>query len=85
MQTTMILFYAKSETHCKLEYMRRKELKECNHNYIWSEKPFLKNTTFADLISTHINCTVRVNEKLLERVCKKDCHTILLQFKVNMM
>ena len=67
-------FSAKSETHCKLEYMRRKELKVCNHNYIWSEKPFLKNTTLGELLATHINCTVRVDQKFLESVCKKDCH-----------
>ena len=63
----------KSQTDCKLEYMRRKELKECNHNYYWSQHLFDNNHQILDFNQTLTNCSVKVNQTFLDKVCQKDC------------
>ena len=65
----------KSENDCKLEYMRRKELKECNHNYYWSQHRFdIKHQTI-DFNQKFPNCSVKVNQTFLDNMCQKDCST----------
>ena len=68
----------KSQTDCKLEYMRRKELKECKHNYYWSQHLFDNNHQIFDFNQTFPNCSVKAYETFLDKVCKKDCYDIQL-------
>ena len=68
----------KSQTDCKLEYMRRKELKVCKHNYYWSQHLFHNNQLILDVNQTFPNCSVKANETFLDKVCQKDCHDIKL-------
>ena len=65
----------KSENDCKLVYMRRKEIKECNHNYYWSQHRFdIKHQTI-DFNQKFPNCSVEVNQTFLGNMCRKDCST----------
>ena len=65
--------WPKSQTDCKLEYMRRKELKECNHNYYWSQHLFDNNQQILDFNQTFQNCSVKVNQTYLDMICQRDC------------
>ena len=65
----------KSQTDCKFEYMRRKELHECKHNYYWSQHLFDDNQHILDFNRTFPNCSVKVNQRFLDKVCQKDCQT----------
>ena len=66
----------KSQTDCKLDYMRRKELEICGKNYYWIQYPFVKNNHSMNFSQTVVNCTVRLDEILLNRLCKPDCLSI---------
>ena len=68
----------KSQNNCKLEYMRRKELNECNHNYYWSQHLFDMNNQTIDFNQTFTNCSVKVDQIFLDKVCQKDCLNIEL-------
>ena len=67
----------KSETYCKLDYMRRKELKECKTNNYWNQNllEYKNQTHFQYIIfnSTFSNCSIKVDEKQLTKYCKPDC------------
>ena len=65
----------KSQTDCKLEYMRRKELKECKHNYYWSQNLF-KNKEFnlKELMNPNRNnCLIQFDNDGLDQLCPLDC------------
>ena len=71
----------KSQSDCKLEYMRRKELKICGKNYYWIQY-YIQNIDDMERVQnisqTIKNCSVRAIEKLLNKVCKPDCQSISL-------
>ena len=69
---------SKSQTDCKLEYMRRKELKVCNHNYYWSQHLFDINHQTLHFNQTFTNCSVKVNETILDYICPNDCRIVEL-------
>ena len=64
-----------SQTDCKLEYMRRKELEICGKNYYWIQYSFDITLQVEDMNLYHYNCTVNANERELEQICKKACKT----------
>src|SRR6195952_2118461 len=74
--------WPKSQTDCKLEYMRRKELKECKHNYYWIQHLFDNNHQILDFNKTFLNCSVKVDHKFLDTFCQKDCK--ITDFSVKM-
>ena len=67
--------WPKSQTDCKLEYMRRKELHECRHNFYWNQHLFDNNPQILDFNHTiQTNCSVKVDHDMLDKNCKKDCY-----------
>ena len=74
-------FWRKSQTDCKLKVMRIKELKTCGHNYYWNEM-LLDNDRFVlDQIKESTNetllknCSVNVEERYLDKLCKTECNS----------
>ena len=69
--------WPKSQTDCKLEYMRRKESRICGRNYHWiqSTERFKNFKLKLDLkfSNTSQNCKVRENEHEFNQICKDHC------------
>ena len=64
--------WPKSQTDCKLEYMRLKELDICGHNYYWIQYEFKKNR-ILDFGENHDKCKIKINEQILNKLCKVNC------------
>ena len=75
----------KSQTYCKLDYMRRKDLEICGQNYYWSQRLFVdtkqREIQTFDLNTTFSNCTIKLDNNELDKYCKPDCENV--QFSVN--
>ena len=67
--------WPKSQTDCKLEYMRRKELEECKHNYHWIESKhrFDNEKQIFNWTMPHSDCLVRPDDEVLSELCKDEC------------
>ena len=67
--------WPKSQTDCKLEYMRRKELEECKHNYHWieSKQKFDNDEQLFNWTMPHSDCLVRPDDEMLSTLCKDEC------------
>ena len=73
----------KSQTECKLDFMRRKELEICGKNYYWIHHSIDNNNQSMNLRQTTFNCTVRVDEVLLNWFCKPNCESITLNSDIH--
>ena len=65
--------WPKSQTDCKLEYMRREEHRICGQNYYWTQQLFDYNNQTFNYNNTPINCSVKAKDHFLNQVCKTDC------------
>ena len=67
--------WPKSQSYCKLEYMRRKELEICGKNYYWIQYPFDDKNQKLNFSQTTVNCTVKPDQILLDKLCRPHCET----------
>ena len=67
--------------------MKRKEIKKCGHNYYWSEtlvgdEPVLWQIRKSFNNQILLNCSVGVNVKLLDKLCRTECTQYFYNFQV---
>ena len=71
-------FWRKSQTDCKLEVMKLKELEKCGHNYYWKESLLGQGFVLDQIRRSNnnyllLNCSVKVDQILLKELCKIEC------------
>ena len=76
---------SRSQSYCMLEYMKIKELNKCGKSIYWNQlliynenQIFNYNGNYSD------ECIVKMNYKLLSRICKIDCLSVSYKVKSDM-
>ena len=72
----------RSQSYCMLEYMRKEELKKCGKNIYWNQFSINNDNQVFDYKGNYsVECIVKMNFKLLSRLCKIDCVSITYKIK----
>ena len=72
--------WPKSQTDCKLEYMRRKERRICGQNYHWIQYSNKFNKGNLTSRSAQHNCTANATgDFLLNKTCKSQCEETIFE------
>ena len=67
----------RSESYCIFEHMRREEIKKCGKNLYWNQDLIKYEDQMFNFTDNYNNdCKVKMNYKLLDRICKMDCTNV---------
>jgi hypothetical protein len=82
-QNSKQLFSPKSREECILNYMREMEYKKCKFNRNWIFGLANETNPMKDEIIKENNCKIKLNNTLLNRICKSNCYKKSFIYSVN--